>query len=335
MVGLRNIILSVFLLVGQVVHGQGQGFDIAVSMEVPMPNELNWDEIWNVTIESKIAGATMPTTVDLSVQMNLKGIIYEATTDKFIVPLGTTYLNSSIAKTKNASVQIEDPVHTAFYREYNSMVDGTYQMCVTLNLYNPLGDILYTTTDCIFHDVSHAGIIILNTPINGDTVESELLQFNWTHVTERVPLLDPYYVLDLVDVIDGQTPTTAIAMNPKRITAEQIEEPYLDYPQIERPLDTGKVYAWRVIAYTATKSTTRNKTGQSVFNGNIGSIQEIARSEVGYFVCGSKRGPKTPTRIAKTEYYINLQAGADNQTYYFSNALPLSLTNRHARRSID
>ncbi|PCH89071.1 MAG: hypothetical protein COB88_02430 [Flavobacteriales bacterium] len=333
MVKPRLIAIGVALVISQ--WGAAQSFDISVKMGVPLPNSLHWDDIWNVSIDNNIATSTMPTTVDIRVVLELNGVVYEAVTKKFLASLGPTYFNASIAKTKNLTVLTENLKDKALFIQHNEMRDGTYQLCVTLNLYNPLGAVLYTTSDCIFHEVSHPGMIILNTPIDGDTVLSELLQFSWTHVTERNSDFQSYYVLDLATILPDQSPKTAIAVNPKRLSIDQLTEPYLDYPQIERPLDTGEVYAWRVIAYTSTRSTSTNEFGQNIFGSSDGKQQEIARSNVGYFVCGVQKNPSQPQlRKQKSTYFIDLVNGSLNQIYFFNMDLPISLKNPYAHRDL-
>ncbi|MBL4733779.1 MAG: hypothetical protein JKY18_00300 [Flavobacteriales bacterium] len=327
------IAIGVALVTSQ--WGAAQSFDISVKMGVPLPNSLHWDDIWNVSIDNNIATSTMPTTVDIRVVLELNGVVYEAVTKKFLASLGPTYFNASIAKTKNLTVLTENLKDKALFIQHNEMRDGTYQLCVTLNLYNPLGAVLYTTSDCIFHEVSHPGMIILNTPIDGDTVLSELLQFSWTHVTERNSDLQPYYVLDLAAILPDQSPKTAIAVNPKRLSVDRLMDPYMDYPQIERPLDTGKAYAWRVIAYTNTRSTTKNQSGQSVFGSGGGDQQEIARSNVGYFVCGATKNPEQPKlSMHNSNYFIDLGRESENQTYYFGSSVPHSLVNPYGPRTL-
>lgn len=332
MVRVRIIVLTTVLLACLVANGQV--FYIDVRIAPPPPNSLHWDDIWNITIENPIELSGVPSVVDIHAELEMNGKVFSAFTEPFSIIMGTTVLNPAIAKTKNITFEFEDPIHQKYFRQNNEMMDGFYQMCVTLNFYGPGGNILYTANNCIVHEVSHPGIIILNTPMNGDTVESELLQFNWTHVTEGVPNLEAYYLLDLVTVRNGQANRTAISANPKRLSVDNLQEPYMDYPQIERALDTGQVYAWRVIAYTETNSTTRDKTGNKMENKNGGNFQEIARSDVGYFICGRRHSEEAKLKSPKTKYYIDLQHYEGQQTYIFSSFLPLSLQNPYAHRTL-
>jgi len=310
--------------------------DIDIVMHAPPPNALVWDDVWNVSIYNNIMTSTMPTTIDVTVKMTWRNTVYEAVTDKFIVPVGTTKLNAEIAKTKNLEILAEYLDHKAFFTKYNTMKYGGYSLCATLRLYNPLGDVLYQTTSCAYHEFFQFGLINLNTPYEGDTVLSESLQFMWTHVNDHPTFYRFYYKLDLVEIIGDQTPATAMALNPKRLTTEEIENPYLDYPQIERPLDTGKAYAWRVIGYTDASSTTEDQYGQSIPNpGFDGQRTEVARSDIGYFICGSTKN-RRPGVLKQhgTKHFIDLKHWSQNETYYFNSTLPVSLYNPYARRNL-
>jgi len=167
-------------------------------------------------------------------------------------------------------------------------------------------------------------------------VLSEALQFVWTHVNQQSDDPSSYYELDLVEVLPGQSPETAIAVNPNRFNKDQLNESYLDFPQIERPLDTGKVYAWKVIAYTDSRSTTKSVSGTTIYSsGNNVGRKELAQSDVGYFVCGGAKDPtkaKLPT--PQTNYFIDLEHWSENQTYFFNTHIPVSLRNPYGTRTL-
>ncbi|MBL4754701.1 MAG: hypothetical protein JKY52_14045 [Flavobacteriales bacterium] len=312
-----------------------QTFDIQVIMSAPAPNALHWDDIWDVTIFNNISPANMPPIVDIKVTLESGPVIYEAVTKKFVVPLGETTLNADIAKTKNLNIIQEDLEQRAFFIKYNTMKFGSYKLCVELRLFDLVGDLLYTDYSCAFHDIYQFGIINLNTPFNGDTVLSESLQFSWTHVNQQSSEALFFYELDLVEILPKQSAEEAISINPKRMRQDNIPEPYLDFPQLERPLDTGKVYAWRVLAYTDARSTTRYET-QTIFSkGDNTGRKEIARSDVSTFVSGIA---KQPYQIALSkrspQYFIDLEHWSERQTYFFDASLPISLSNPYAKRNL-
>ena len=304
-------------------------------MRAPAPNALHWDDIWNVTVFNNISSSTMPTTINIKVTLASGPVIYEAVTGKFVVPLGETILNAAIAKTKNINILNEDLEHRAFFTRYNTMKFGGYGLCVELTLFNPLGDVIFTDYSCAFHNIYQFGIINLNTPVSGDTVLSESLQFSWTHVNQQSSAELFFYELDLVEILPNQSAEEAIALNPKRMRQDKIFEPYLDFPQLERPLDTGKVYAWRVLAYTDALSTTRDEN-QTIFSpGTKEGRKEIARSDVSTFVCGVAKKPNQnalPKRIS--EYFIDLEHWSERHTYFFDSSLPISITNPYAKRNL-
>jgi len=119
MVRLRRIAFLFLLLSGNLAGAQST--DINVAMQVPPPNSLHWDDIWEVSIYNNIASAMMPTTIDITVEFNWTNKVYEAVTEKFIVTEGTTYLNAAIAKTKNLTILTEDLDHKVFFTRYNRM----------------------------------------------------------------------------------------------------------------------------------------------------------------------------------------------------------------------
>jgi hypothetical protein len=88
---------------------------------------------------------------------------------------------------------------------------------------------------------------ILNTPPNQDVLQTPNPQFTWLPPTPLQIFLDLKYDFILVEVLQGQTAEDAIQQNLPVYAVTQ-NESYLNYPSSGSTLDTGKAYAWKVIA---------------------------------------------------------------------------------------
>ena len=208
--------------------------------------------------------------------------------------------------------------------------------CCTL--FDPAYNILFTTTDCIIHTVQHPGLIILNYPINGDTVPPSLAEFTWTNATSSVVSLNPKYSINIVPIYDKQSPEEAIAVNPGFWNATDIFNSHYDYPQVEKPFDTIQTYAWQVTAYTETRSTTTDDMGGTINpKSNQQGILVLGKSEVEYFVCADPivQKKKKSSAAIPSKYYIELDGmGAHPQLYFFDNIVPVMINNRYNNLNI-
>ncbi len=334
---LNNILLLLFLIISAPVSAQ---FDISIRLFAPQPNHLSQHDVWNFEVVNNMQISIMEANINIKATIERVGYgdIYEGETDMFVAPQGISSYNYNLAKLRNISVSIEESNMKDFYVRYKNLPDGNYRICVKLTLYDPVGVILQQSQDCIFHTIAHPGFIILNYPIDGDTIPSSSFQFMWTHSTADFGYIFTHYELIMAEVLDHQRPEEALMTNPPVHKQKFVYNPYYQYPTFERSLDTGKTYSWQVFAYGNIYTTSKNSWGAVVFPEEYqGKRLLLATSNIEHFVIGDRQSTEKKQVVKKNSpsYYIVLDKSQPNVGLtYFENSVQVSLKNPYADRNL-
>ena len=88
---------------------------------------------------------------------------------------------------------------------------------------------------------------VLNTPADDEVIETSLPQFTWIPPTPLQIFSNLNYDFILVEVGQNQNKAEAIQNNVPVYTTNTTD-PFLNYPASGNSLDTGKLYAWQVVA---------------------------------------------------------------------------------------
>jgi hypothetical protein len=92
---------------------------------------------------------------------------------------------------------------------------------------------------------------LLNTPGDKDTLDTQYPQFSWLPPMPVNLFSSLNYDLLVVEVKDGQTPEMAIQQNLPVYNIGNYTMQVNSYPASNMGLDSGKLYAWRIIAKNA------------------------------------------------------------------------------------
>jgi len=106
----------------------------------------------------------------------------------------------------------------------------------------PLGD------ECVRINIDPLSPPLLNSPADQSEVQSPYPQFTWMPPTPFDMFTDANYEILVTEVVPGQSSTEAIQYNTPVYTKSNILQTYESYPSSFSALDTGKIYAWQVIA---------------------------------------------------------------------------------------
>lgn len=125
---------------------------------------------------------------------------------------------------------------------------GSYRACYTIysGERNTKATILYE--DCFNFEVDPLSPPQLNFPADSAIVETPYPQFTWLPPTPVILFTDLNYDLLVTEVQKGQTAMEAIQANLPVYSALHLTSLVNNYPASNKSLDTGKVYAWRVMA---------------------------------------------------------------------------------------
>jgi len=131
-------------------------------------------------------------------------------------------------------------------RDPNGMLPiGEYRVCYTLSTgyKNAAG-----AENCIQLAIDPLSPPMLNTPADEAQIYTTSPQFTWLPPTPVGMFGDLSYDLVLVEVLPGQATADAIQQNVPIYSGGFIRNQYLNYASSYTSLDTGRLYAWRIVA---------------------------------------------------------------------------------------
>jgi len=177
-------------------------------------------------------------------------LIADVSSNSFLLPSGLTTINAHNAESLLYPVKARYTNNT--YVQYATMtstlIPGSYEICVT---------VLKKTNDsvvgknCFSISVENFTAISLLTPLNGSTITSQYPTCTWTRVAGSSAAFgsDIYYMLRMVEVIEGQSPEIAMQSNPSVFKEDGISFNLFDYPITSHPLEPCGEYAWQIDAF--------------------------------------------------------------------------------------
>jgi hypothetical protein len=163
---------------------------------------------------------------------------------------------------------------------------GSYQACYTVLNANKGAPMV---ENCIALNVDPLSPPLLNTPADESKLSTMYPQFTWLPPTPLKIFNDLSYSLVLVEVLDGQGKADAIEQNIPVYSGGFVKNLYVNYPSSYRALDTGRLYAWRIVA--------------------LNHGQATAMSDIWTFRIGPPVRPAL--RQKESDSYIDLKRGLD------------------------
>jgi hypothetical protein len=143
--------------------------------------------------------------------------------------------------------------------------------------------------DCIPVEVQPLSPPLLNTPADAAAIETAYPQFSWLPAVPLNLFSNLNYDLVLVEVLPGQTKGDAIQKNLPLYNVGSSKIPFNNYPASNKSLDTGRVYAWRVVAKNDDEYVAQSETW--TFSVSPNTPKEVEIINDGYAVMdGSLKG---------------------------------------------
>jgi hypothetical protein len=265
---------------------------LSVSLHQPPSGIVQNSQLWNITLIWSASTST-DVTIGLSLFDNNEN---EPVMTAFTRPV--TLVNG-VRQLRASDV---GPVEYTYFSpafDNSKMADaflpvGNYRACYTIYSGQRNTKATILSEDCFNFDVDPLSPPQLNFPSDSAIVETSYPQFTWLPPTPVILFADLNYDLLVTEVQKGQTAMEAIQANLPIYSAFHLTSLVNNYPASNKSLDTGKVYAWRVIA----------KNGETL----------SAQSEVWTFTIASKK-PETITPVVGT--YLELK----NDNTYMNSAV--------------
>lgn len=257
---------------------------ISMTLQVPPTGVLMKSQLWNMMLVN--AGAT-PVTVRaqlvLSDERNNQPVM-TATTGPIVLSRGARQLQ--VKDLGPIQYDYSGPSFHADQDPNGLLPVGSFQACYTVALSGKGGSSL--VENCIQVNVDPLSPPLLNTPADEGSLYTPYPQFTWLPPTPVNLFNDLSYDLIVVEVLPGQATADAIQQNIPVYNAGFVKNLYSNYPSSYKALDTGRLYAWRIVALN---------------NGQPATMSDIWTFRV--------TTPDKPGLRKSEEPYIELKRGLD------------------------
>jgi len=233
---IKYIILTSLSIACFAVHGQ-----VVITAQVPPAGFVHKEQLWNLVVINNSSDVN-----EANIRMSLKDavtgqVILSANSNNFPLPKGTNVLSSG---------QFNPIIYNYTQPGYTDdfLPLGSYIVCYQLADYkdpSPLGE------ECVAVNIEPLSPPLLNAPANQSVLPGPYPLFTWMPPSPINLFSDLNYDLTVVEVLPGQSSTEAIQYNLPIYNKNNLAQPMDNYPATFTALDTGKLYAWQVIARNA------------------------------------------------------------------------------------
>jgi hypothetical protein len=233
----KTVLLLSIVLLSVAVRAQ-----INMTLQVPPYGVLLKSQLWNMTLVNTGNAA-------VAVQLGMT-MIDEKTNQPVLSASAPVIILNRGAR----QIQARDLSPILYSYESVTVTDrnpngflplGQYRICYTVSRGPDAGAPIET---CIELAIDPMSPPLLNTPADEAQIYTVSPQFTWLPPTPAGIFSDLSYDLVLVEVIPGQATADAIEQNVPIYSGGLIRDPYLNYATSYTSLDTGRLYAWRVVA---------------------------------------------------------------------------------------
>lgn len=274
---------------------------LSVSLHEPPAGIVQKNQLWNITL---IYSGTVPTNITIGLSLfdvNDNQAVMTAFTRPMLLTNGIKQLQAS-------DVGPVDYNYLSPAFDISRLPDaflpiGNYRACYTFyNSKNSEGALM---EDCINLVVEPLSPPQLNLPSDSALIENPFPQFNWLPPTPATLFSSLNYDLLVAEVQPGQTPEDAIQENLPVYTALHLTSVANNYPTSNKSLDTGKLYAWRVIAKNAEMFAAQSEVW--TFSIHNKKQEQLVPSQETYLELKTDNGYITtgiiPDNILRIKYY--------------------------------
>lgn len=232
---MKKIILLGFGILPLVLQAQ-----VTINAQLPQAGLVEKNQLWYlILVNSK------DDVLNVNIKMNLQDaingqIVMSANSGNLLIGKGIKIITARDVQPITYNYNLSD-----FSRSYLPM--GSYIACYQVYQSGPKGD-EPLGDECIRINIEPLSPPLLNSPTDKSEVQSPYPQFSWMPPTPFDMFSDLNYEVLVTELLAGQSATEAIQYNTPVYTKTNIFQPYESYPSSFSALDTGKIYAWQVIA---------------------------------------------------------------------------------------
>lgn len=212
----------------------------SMSVQLPPGGLVQKEQLWNLVIINN-ARDVAELTLQLHLQDAQSGqVVFSAVTGKLVMGKGAKMIKVSDVQPVSYSYVLSD-----FAANYLPM--GAYLACYQLISSSDQKEIP-VAEECVRINIDPLSPPILSSPSDKSVVSTPYPQFLWMPPTPFEMFSSLSYDLLVTEVLPGQSPAEAIQMNTPVYSKTELRQPYESYASSFARLDTGKLYAWQVVA---------------------------------------------------------------------------------------
>jgi len=239
---MRKSFLLTILLIAFVCIAKSQ---VSMVIQAPPAGVVQKNQLWNLSLMNASS-----TSFNLTIELTLLSVdipVMKATSKPIILsqgirqirevdiaPVNYNYLSSSFAMSQNSN--------NAF------LPIGNYQACYLVSYYVGENKVVLAE-DCIPIEVQPLQPPLLNTPFNGENLQVSYPQFTWLPPAPLSSFDNVKYNLIVTEVYANESPEQSIQNHVPVYNANSLTSLFNMYPSSFKALDTGKLYAWRIVAF--------------------------------------------------------------------------------------
>ncbi len=213
---------------------------ITLNAQLPQAGFVQKEQFWNLILVNNNADV-----LDVTMQLNLQ----DANTGQVVLTAttGNLLLNKGVKMIRSGDIQPITYNYTVPDLSKNYLPMGTYLACYRI-IDNTNRKETPIAEECIRINIDPLSPPLLNSPADKSAIESPYPQFTWMPPTPFDMFSSLTYDLLVTEVLQGQSAIEAIQYNTPVYSKGNISRPYESYASSFNKLDTGKIYAWQVIA---------------------------------------------------------------------------------------
>jgi hypothetical protein len=218
---------------------------LPVQLIAPPPFQFRTEDLWNLVISNN-SGQSFRIYLHGKATENTKGLIADATTSVFNLPVGVKRVHSG--DVGKVTINESNKTYEDVISRMSSLPSGSYEICV--EVIDASTNLVIGET-CIDHDVLNLSQVALVYP--GDKQQLEQVNcypiFSWLPPVPTARGQSVTYKLKIAEIFAMQTVYDAMQSNPLYYSNENIRAASYQYPVAARTFREGMKYAWQVAAY--------------------------------------------------------------------------------------
>jgi hypothetical protein len=217
---------------------------VTIALQVPPTGVMQKRQLWNMALVY-----TGDAGINVSIQLTLLSAkdnhaVMTATSGPVILKKGTNAINAN--DVSPLEYNYLSPLFNIDRDPDGFLPAGNFKACYTVTLPGHAGYPM--AEDCIPVEVQPLSPPQLQMPADTATLETAYPQFSWLPPVPLNIFSNLAYDMLVVEVLPGQGTNEAIQQNIPVYNISDYKNMVHLYPVSNKPLDTGRLYAWRVIA---------------------------------------------------------------------------------------